>query len=232
MENNWKKSEAIDEVSIQKKGATNTSRKMGIAMGVVGAVLVVAGAAPLFMSSDNLSGDITADTSATEAPDPLVQLLMGGNEPTPAAVSPQAKAGTLAQTTTEKSSNETERSPSPSPTKIAQTPIPTGTKAAPKTSPVATTSNANASELEKILAEEGEIKVTNNNTGKTDTEGDDFGEKTQLTDDTMHSSGTTASSVKSQPTPKQTVQTGMSSALLFGMLFLIAGGYMVRRRSA
>ena len=52
-------------------------RKMGVAMGIVGAILVVVGIAPMVLDSDNLKGSL-AD-SQQEAADPLVALFGGGN---------------------------------------------------------------------------------------------------------------------------------------------------------
>ena len=58
-------------------------RKMGVAMAVVGAILVVVGVAPMVLDSDDLKGSLSE--SQEEAPDPLVALFGGGATTPPAA---------------------------------------------------------------------------------------------------------------------------------------------------
>ena len=77
MQNKWTASVTKKYENSEKQKLDN-SKKIGLAMGVVGAILVTAGTIPMFFdNSNNLTGDISQQE---EAVDPLVALLSGGNE--------------------------------------------------------------------------------------------------------------------------------------------------------
>lgn len=175
-------------------------RKMGVAMGVVGAILVVVGIAPMVLDSDNLKGSLSE--SQQEAQDPLVALFGGGNttsgsntvseSTTPDDSQFAATSGSHANTEgsplavetvsfggTEDTSIEME----PQPTTVDVTlPVNTGDGQFATTSlggGIDTTTIS--SEVDKILAEENVIEnggtpvnLSNANTGTTDTLGAEF----------------------------------------------------------
>lgn len=220
MQNRWKASVTQSETTendanVNSGASSNSSKKIGIAMGVVGALLVAAGTVPMIFSGD--SADLTGDITQTEeAVDPLVALLSGGDTQM-AAATPRAsqESSPAVNTPSPKSSEETARN----------TPV-TTPKSTPSLKPTPTqkTSSTPASEIDKILEEEGEsVAVTNSNTGKQDKNGSAFGTVTD--DESLH--GAALSNTSSQPTPKTTVQTGSNTPLLIGFLLMIVAGMMI-----
>lgn len=185
-------------------------------MGIVGAVLVTAGAAPmLFGNSENLTGDITNEQ---EAVDPLVALLSGGNDTTTAT-----PVATVKPTTT---------------------PVATVKPVVAKTTPAPTKKpTAQATTSDKI------VKVTNTNTGTTDTEGENFHNASalvntsngniQVTNGNQSASitengitvtnGSSSASVKTTIKPPRNIQTGFDSNMMLGLLFLLASGVLFIR---
>ncbi len=210
MKNRWKASVKTEEGISQIEKPKNNSKKIGIAMGIVGAVLVTAGVAPMFFGADNLEGDLTAQNQE-EAVDPLVALLSGGNNSMVDAVA------------TPVVSPKVTKAPNVTPTAVPTVAAKVTTTSTPKPS-VATKSAKKLAEVDKILEEEGEIVAENKNIGKSDKTGSAFG-----TAETMHSaaglSNSSAKTVKkSQPKPKTNVQTGNNTSLVLGFLFLILSG--------
>jgi len=217
MKNRWKAS-VTNENNTEEEQPKNNSKKIGIAMGIVGALLVTAGVVPMFFDGgEDLKGDLLPEE--TEAIDPLVALLSGGNNDSGVEMpktTPTTKA-TLKPITTK----------SPSTTPIATKPTAT-------IKPTPRKNTQKLTEVDKILAEEGEKVAENKNTGTNDTNGSAFG-----TAEELHSAAglSNTSNIKTQPTPKTTVQTGNNTSLLLGFLFLIISGMisftgMLRRKNS
>lgn len=195
----------IGSTSASLKNTKLSHNKIGIAMGVVGALLVIAGTVPMLMDGDSntLQGDLTQD----EEMDPLVALLSGGTPET-------AKASPLATPVI---------TPTLAPTLAPSTPpvIPT---LSPRNNTVTPTPS---SEIDKILAEEGELKVVrNSNIGTQDRQGSIFEQGIEDTPSNFHGSASGNNTIN-HPTPKTTVQTGVETSSFLGfLLMIIAGGIL------
>lgn len=222
MKNRWKASVKNEEISTEETPPKNNSKKIGIAMGIVGALLVTAGVAPMFFGGDNLEGDLTAQNQAEEV-DPLVALLSGGN--TEMNTSPTPITSAVAVPPASSSSAKPSATPK---TTITSTPKPV----------VSQSSTGKLAEVDKILVEEGEAIKENPNTGKDDKSGSAFGKAEELHSAAglSNTSTTKPSASTNQPTPTKTVQTGNNTSLVLGFLFLILSGIIsfrgfLRRRS-
>jgi len=223
MQNKWTASVSKKDTTEDVKSATpekNNSKKIGLVMGIVGAVLVTAGAAPmLFGNSENLTGDITEQA---EAVDPLVALLSGGN------------------TTTETKTTPTNK-PNPTPiatVKPAATVKPVAVKATPPPTAQVNTSdktvkvtNANTGTTDKkgenfhnasalVNTSNQNIQVTNGNTSTSIT-----------TEGVSVTTGNTSiqTSTKTTVKPPRNIQTGFDSNMMIGLLFLLASGVLFIR---
>lgn len=224
MKNRWKASVTNEEAGSEESATAqpkNNSKKIGIAMGIVGALLVTAGVVPMFMGSDNLEGDLTAQNQAEEV-DPLVALLSGGN-----SMDPVTTAVATPPVASPKATNPPKVSP-----KVNASVKPSATVKPVVTKPA----SGKITELDKILLEEGESVKENKNTGKKDVAGSAFGDATELHSAAgLSNTSNIKNSAKKQPTPKSTVQTGNNTSLVLGFLFLIIAGIvsfsgMLRRR--
>jgi flagellar basal body-associated protein FliL len=221
MQNKWtasvtKKTE--DKTSQQPE--KNNSKKIGLVMGIVGAVLVTAGAAPmLFGNSENLTGDAT--NTQQEAVDPLVALLSGGNE----------TAKETKPSTTVKPTPTTKIKATIKPTKKPKATVkPTKISTSDKTVKVTNTNTKktdktgenfhNASAL--VNTSNGNIKAQNGNqsasiTGNT------------ITATNGSQSVTVQTSAKTTIKPLRNIQTGFDINMMLGLLFLIASGALLIR---
>lgn len=221
MKNRWKASVKTEEQAGTENSTAqpkNNSKKIGIAMGIVGALLVTAGVAPMVFNGDNLTGDITQ----TEEIDPLVALLSS----TPSTTTAPGTSSTPLATPTQALASVPPVSPSSSTAKPVPSPKST---AQPKAS-----STANTTEVDKILSEEGEPVMENKNIGKKDETGSLFD-----TSDNLHSaaalSNTSSPKSSADAKPKTMVQTGVNTSLVIGFLFLLLGAAlsfsgMIRRK--
>ncbi len=214
----------------------NHSKKIGLAMGIVGAILVVAGSAPmLFGNSDNLTGDTTGQK---EAVDPLVALLSEGNS------EKKSPSQTPAKTATNQANTTLHLTIKPTPTKQS-------ISATPHTTPAATP--VHNTTLQKAPSSDTFVKVTNDNTGTTDKQGRQFHNSSALVNSSngnIHvtngiqsvsitgneasiTNGSQSVSIKNhtQTTikPPKNIQTGFDSNMLLGLLFLFASGVFLLR---
>lgn len=232
MNNRWKASVKNEEVESDDSAAVqpkNNSKKIGIAMGIVGALLVTAGVVPMFMSGDNLEGDLTSQNQSAEI-DPLVALLSGGDTATPITT-----AVAIPPNSTPKS--VVSISPKVSPTaQPVKKPASTSISKQSAKPVVAKSKTGTVTEIDKILLEEGESIKENKNIGKNDKMGSAFGDAEKLHSAAgLSNTSSVKNSAKKQPTPKTTVQTGNNTSLVLGFLFLIIAGMvsftgMLRRR--
>ncbi|HID92412.1 TPA: hypothetical protein EYP45_04825 [Candidatus Peregrinibacteria bacterium] len=224
MQNKWTASVTkTDEkpAELGKVPEKNNSKKIGLAMGIVGAVLVTAGAAPmLFGNSENLTGDLT---NKQEAVDPLVALLSGGNttaevKTTPSTKSPQTSIKPVATV---------------KPTIVKATPKPITTKTPKASDKIIKVTNSNTGTTDK----KGEkfhnaSALVNTSTGNiTTTSGSKSANITK--NNISVSNGDTSISVQKSTTikPPRNIQTGLDSNLALGLLFLLASGaFIIRSR--
>ncbi len=228
MQNKWTASVSKTDEQ-QPAPEKNNSKKIGLAMGIVGAVLVTAGAAPmLFGNADNLTGDVT-DTQ--EAVDPLVALLSGGT--TTSIESPVPTATPIATPTAKPLSTPVA---TVAPTNTAVTTTDKTVKVTNKNTGTADKTGEefhNASPLSNTSIETGNtsIKTNGNNTSITtgNTSIKTTGNNTSIT------TGNTSVQTNKQviKTPKN-IQTGLDANLMLGLLFLIASGalFIRSRKSA
>ena len=215
MQNKWTASVAKSDKTEENTAKTpekNNSKKIGLVMGIVGAVLVTAGAAPmLFGNSDNLTGDVT-DTQQ-EAVDPLVALLSGGNE-TSATTKPKTTVAPVAT--------------------IKPTTKPKATIAPTKTSDkIVKVTNSNTGTTDKkgekfhnasalVNTSNGTVQATNG------------GQSASITGNTIKAkngsqSATVQTTSKTTIKPPRNIQTGFDSNMMLGLLFLLASGAMFIR---
>ncbi len=253
--NNDNKWASDNDVIIQKTTdadipvESNTSRKMGIAMGIVGVVLVVAGILPMFMDSNNLQGDTTSDqlqisnSASSESVDPLVALLSGTDAPafTPSSVAKTASnvEGTPTITNMPSASPKTSEAVDPlvALPSSSDAPIHNAASATPESTPQVLSANtptasdptSASSEVETILAKK------NTHVGTTDTAGAAFHGSAPLKNTSVNTAS--ASSAKNAAaetsTPASMPKTGAEENifLMLGLSFLFAAFWYTRRRS-
>lgn len=168
MKNRWNITNQEVETKETEEKINNTpevenskSKKIGIAMGVVGALLVVAGVSPMFFPSENLEGDLTKNQQ--EEIDPLVALLSDSTNET------------------DKNNNEVKKA-----NEDPSTQLPPSVN---KNKDIEDKNEKNENiknndPLDKIST------ITNKNTGKSDKAGNDFGELENLHSASDYSSKT------------------------------------------
>jgi len=219
MQNKWTASVAKSDKTEENTAKTpekNNSKKIGLVMGIVGAVLVTAGAAPmLFGNSDNLTGDVT-DTQQ-EAVDPLVALLSGGNE-TSATTKPKTTVAPVATIKPTTKPAVTKATPKP----VATTPTKTSDKIVKVTNSNTGTTDKkgekfhNASAL--VNTSNGTVQATNG------------GQSASITGNTIKAkNGSQSATVQTTIKPPRNIQTGFDSNMMLGLLFLLASGAMFIR---
>ena len=233
MQNKWTASVSKKDTAKDVQSPTpekNNSKKIGLVMGIVGAVLVTAGAAPmLFENSENLTGDITEQAEAT---DPLVALLSGGNttaevkttqtnKPTPVAtVKPAATAKTVVAKATPKPTAQVTTSDKT--VKVTNANTGTTDKKGEKFH--------NASALVNTSNQNTQVKTGNTSTSIT---ADGVSVKTGNTSASITAEGisvkTGNASVQTTIKPPRNIQTGLDSNMMMGLLFLLASGALLIR---
>lgn len=148
-------------------------RKMGVAMGVVGAILVLVGIAPMVIDTNTLKGDSTAieGESSQGGTDPLVALLMGGS------------------TTTNSTNNESDETSNTSDT------MDTSEETNPD--PIATTSTTTSTTGDETVITETIVLNTENteNSGMTSSQNNERFENTTGTSEDIGTEGITTSAM-------------------------------------
>lgn len=241
MENRWTSNinpqkpdeEVVIEKTTMMPEESNTSKKMGIAMGVVGVLLVLAGVVPMFFDTSELQGDTTK--TAQEEIDPLVALLSGTSAPSPVATKEAVDPLVALLSGT----SEPTGSPAGSAVPVASSAVLAASSSSPMASvmPTLLPSPVASSEVQKILEKKNAELAVNNNTGKTDKEGMAFHDAALSNTSVVATPSTKPAASDNKPVenvsagPAAMPKTGAESTLfLLGISFLIVA-FWSRRKS-